>query len=224
MEYDEVMLGRRSIRGYKPDPVPQKLIEEILAIAMRAPTSMNTQPWNFYVITGEPLARIRRGNTERILAGEPDSREFRKGEPFAGVHRERQIGVAKQLFSAMGIARDDAAMRQDWVLRGFRQFDAPVCVIVTYDKVLQGSDDTPFDCGGVVNALVNAAWSRGLGTVINSQGIMQSPVVREHAGIADDQVIMKSIALGWPDESFPANAVVSERKTVAEAATFVGFE
>jgi nitroreductase len=224
MEFDEVMLGRRSIRGYKPDPVPQKLIEEILALAMRAPTSMNTQPWNFYVITGEPLARIRQGNTERILAGVPDSREFRKGEPFAGVHRERQIGVAKQLFSAMGIARDDAAMRQDWVLRGFRQFDAPVCVIVTYDKVLEGSDDTPFDCGGVVNALVNAAWSRGLGTVINSQGIMQSPVVREHAGIADDQVIMKSIALGWPDETFPANAVVSERKPVAEAATFVGFE
>ena len=224
MEYDEVMLGRRSIRGYKPDPVPQKLIEEILTIAMRAPTSMNTQPWNFYVITGEPLARIRQGNTERILAGFPDSREFRKGQPFAGVHRERQIGVAKQLFAAMGIARDDAEMRQDWVLRGFRQFDAPVCVIVTYDKVLEGSDDTPFDCGGVVNALVNAAWSRGLGTVINSQGIMQSPVVREHAGIADDQVIMKSIALGWPDHSFPANAVVSERKSVAEAAPFVGFD
>jgi len=224
MQYDEVMLGRRSIRGYKPDPVPRKLIEEVLHIAMRAPTSMNTQPWNFFVITGEPLARIRQGNTERILAGEPDSREFRKGSAFAGVHRERQIGVAKQLFSAMGIARDNAEQRQDWVLRGFRQFDAPVCVIVTYDKVLDGSDDTPFDCGGVTNALVNAAWSRGLGTVINSQGIMQSPVVREHAGIPDDQVIMKSIALGWPDESFPANAVVSERKSVAEAATFVGFE
>jgi len=224
MQFDEVMLGRRSIRGYKPDPVPRALIEEVLTMAMRAPTSMNTQPWNFYVITGEPLARIRQGNTERILAGVPDSREFRRGEAFAGQHRERQIGVAKQLFSAMGIARDNAEQRQDWVLRGFRQFDAPVCVIVTYDKVLDGSDDTPFDCGGVTNALVNAAWSRGLGTVINSQGIMQSPVVREHAGIADDQVIMKSIALGWPDETFPANAVVSERKSVDEAATFVGFE
>lgn len=223
MQFDDVMLGRRSIRGYKPDPVPQALIEEVLTLAMRAPTSMNTQPWNFYVITGEPLARIRQGNTERILAGVPDSREFRRGEAFAGVHRERQIGVAKQLFSAMGIARDNAEQRQDWVLRGFRQFDAPVCVIVTYDKVLDGSDDTPFDCGGVTNALVNAAWSRGLGTVINSQGIMQSPVVREHAGIPDDQVIMKSIALGWPEESFPANAVISERKSVAEAATFVGF-
>jgi hypothetical protein len=53
---------------------------------------------------------------------------------------------------------------------------------------------------------------------------MQSPVVREHANIPADQVIMKSIALGWPDDSFPANAVVSERKPIAEAAVFVGFE
>ncbi len=223
MHFDEVILSRRSIRGYKPDPVPRALIEEILTLAMRAPTSMNTQPWNFHVITGEPLNRIRAGNTERMVAGVPQSREFRTGQPFDGVHRERQIGVAKQLFAAMGIARDDAAARQDWVLRGFRQFDAPVCIIISYDRVLDGSDDTPFDCGGVVNALVNAAWSRGLGTVINSQGIMQSPVVREHAAIPDDQVIMKSIALGWPDPDFPANAVVSDRKSVAEAVRFVGF-
>ena len=223
MRFDDVLLGRRSIRGYKPDPVPQELISEILTIAMRAPSSMNTQPWNFYVITGEPLNRIRAGNTERMVAGVPQSREFRTGEAFAGVHRDRQVGVAKQLFAAMGIERDDKDARQDWVLRGFRQFDAPVCVIITYDSVLASSDDTAFDCGAVATALVNAAWSRGLGTVINSQGIMQSPVVREHAGIAADQTILKSIALGWPDESFPANAVVSERKAVEEAATFVGF-
>ena len=47
MLFDDVILGRRSIRGYKPDPVQRKLIEEILALAMRAPSSMNTQPWNF---------------------------------------------------------------------------------------------------------------------------------------------------------------------------------
>ena len=207
MQFDDVILGRRSIRGYKPDPVPRALIEEIIGLAMRAPSSMNTQPWNFYVITGEPLDRIRAGNTERMVAGVPQSREFRTGQAFSGQHRDRQVGVAKQLFSAMGIARDDKEMRQDWVLRGFRQFDAPVCIIVTYDRVLDGSDDTPFDCGAVTTALV-----------------MQSPVVREHAGIADDQVIMKSVALGWPEESFPANAVVSERKSVDEAAVFVGFD
>jgi nitroreductase len=222
--YAEVVMGRRSIRGYLDKPVPRALIEEVLGLAMRSPSSMNTQPYHFHVITGAPLDRIRKGNTERILAGEPDSREFRRGEAFAGVHRERQVGCAIQLFEAMGIARDDKDARQDWVLRGFRQFDAPVCVIITYDRALDGSDDTPFDCGAVTTALVNAAWSRGLGCVINSQGIMQSPVVREHAGIPEDQVIMKAVALGWPDPDFPANPVKITRRDVNEAARFVGFD
>ena len=223
MQFDEVVLGRRSIRGYQAKPVPRALIEEVLGLAMRSPSSMNTQPWNFTIVTGDVLDRIRAGNTERNLAGAPHSREFRIGQAFAGQHRDRQVGVAKQLFAAMGIEREDKEGRQDWVLRGFRQFDAPVCVIITYDRELADSDDTAFDCGAVTTALVNAAWSRGLGAVINSQGIMQSPVVREHAQIAEDQVIMKAVALGWPDESFPANAVVSERKSVGEAATFIGF-
>ena len=222
--YAEVVLSRRSIRGYLDKPVPRALIAEVLALAVRSPTSMNTQPWHFHVITGEPLDRIRKGNTDNILAGLPDSREFRRGEAFAGVHRDRQVEVAKQLFGAMGIERDDKDARQDWVLRGFRQFDAPVCVIVTYDRELGTSDDTAFDCGAVTTALVNAAWSKGLGCVINSQGIMQSPVVREHAGIPEDQVIMKAVALGWPDPDFPANAVVSLRRSVDEAARFVGFD
>ncbi|MEM8635237.1 MAG: nitroreductase [Pseudomonadota bacterium] len=225
MDYDDVVRGRRSIRGYRPEPVPQEVIREVLELALRAPTSLNTQPWNFYVVTGEPLDLIRKGNVERNLAGVPDSREFRRGqeEGYQGIHRERQIGIAKQLFGAMGIERHDKEARQDWVLRGFRQFDAPVSIVVTYDKSIHGSDIAPFDCGGVTNALVNAAWSRGLGCVINSQGIMQSPVVREHAGIPDDQVIMICVAMGYPDDSFPANAVVSTRKSVDEAVTFVGF-
>jgi nitroreductase len=205
-------------------PVPKELIREVIEVAMRAPSSFNTQPWNFYVVSGEPLNRIRAGNTERILAGVPESREFRSHGAYAGNHRDRQIEVAKQLFGAMGIARDDKDGRQDWVLRGFRQFDAPVSIVVTYDRSIHGGDYGPFDCGGVANAIVNAAWSRGLGCVINSQGIMQSPVVREHAKIPDDQVIMTCIAMGYPDESFPANAVVSLRRPVDEAAVFVGFD
>lgn len=224
MEFDEVINSRRSIRGYLDKPVPKTLIREILELAMRAPTSLNTQPWNFYVVAGDVLDRIREGNVERNLAGVPHSREFRLGPGYEGAHRERQIGIAKQLFAAMGIERENKEKRQDWVLRGFRQFDAPVSIVITYDRTIHGSDIAPFDCGGVVNNIVNIAWSRGLGSVINSQGIMQSPVVREHAGIADDQVIQTCVAMGWPDDSFPANAVVSQRKSVDEAAVFVGFE
>jgi nitroreductase len=224
MEYEDVVAGRRSIRGFLKKPVPKALIEEVLALAMRAPSSLNTQPWNFFVVTGSPLDAIRKGNVERNLAGVPDSREFRSGPGYQGPHRERQIEIAKQLFGAMGIAREDKEARLDWVLRGFRQFDAPVSIVVTYDRAIHGSDIGPFDCGAVTNGLVNAAWSKGLGCVINSQGIMQSPVVREHAAIPDDQVIMICVALGWPDETFPANAVVSKRKSVDEAAHFIGWD
>jgi nitroreductase len=224
MTFDEVVQQRRSIRGYLNKPVSRRLIEEILALAMRAPTSMNTQPWHFYVVAGDPLERIRSGNVERNMAGVPDSREFRIGPSYAGEHRERQVAVAKQLLSAMEIPREDKEKRHEWVLRGFRQFDAPVSVVVTYDRVLSGGDYAPFDCGGVVNCIVNTAWSRGLGCVINSQGIMQSPIVRVEAGIPQDQVIQTCIAMGWPDESFPANGVVSQRKSVSEGATFIGFE
>ena len=223
MEFDAVINGRRSIRGYKQQAVPKTLIKEVIALAMRAPSSMNTQPWNFYVISGEPLNRIRAGNTERNLAGTPDSREFKYFANYQGAHRQRQVDVAKQLFGAMGIERHDMEKRQQWVLRGFRQFDAPVSVIITYDRSLYGDDLALFDCGAVATALVNAAWSRGLGCVINSQGIMQSPVVREFAGIPDDQVIMISIAMGFPDQDFPANAVVSQRKLLDEAVNFIGF-
>ena len=223
MEYDDVVMGRRSIRGYLPKAVPKALIKEVMELAIRAPSSLNTQPWNFHVVAGEPLDRIRAGNTERTLAGVADSREFRGHGAYEGPHRERQIEIAKQLFGAMGIERDDKEKRQDWVLRGFRQFDAPVSIVVTYDRSIHGGDIGPFDCGAVTNALVNAAWSRGLGCVVNSQGIMQSPVVREHAGIPDDEVIMICVAMGYPDDSFPANAVVSRRKSVDEAVRFVGF-
>lgn len=224
MNYQDVVLGRRSIRAFQQKPVPRSVIEKVIALATRAPSSMNTQPWHLHVVTGEPLERIRAANTERTLAGVPASKESRGIGVYAGEHRERQVEIAVQLFQAMGIARDDKDKRQDWILRGFRQFDAPVSIVVTYDRVLQEGDIAQFDCGALVNGLVNAAWSYGLGCVVNSQGIMHSPVVREHAGVPEDQVIMICVAMGYPDEHFPANAVVSKRRPVAEVATFVGFD
>ena len=77
--YAEIINGRRSIRGFKAEPVPRAVIEEVLELALRAPSSHNTQPWNFTVVAGEPLDRIREGNTRRNLDGVPDSREFRTG-------------------------------------------------------------------------------------------------------------------------------------------------
>ena len=125
---------------------------------------------------------------------------------------------------ACRVARDDKEARQDWVMRGFRQFDAPVSIVITVDKALANDTIAHFDCGAVTYGLVLAAWSKGLGTVINGQGIMQSSVVRENANIPDDQVIMTCVAIGYPDEEFVANHVQSRRSVDDTVASFVGFD
>ncbi|GAA6177160.1 nitroreductase [Sulfitobacter pacificus] len=224
MQLDQAMLERRSIRGFQDKQVSRALLEEIITLANRAPSSMNTQPWHLHVLTGAPLEKVREGNSNRMMSGVPPVREIVDHGAYEGLHRDRQVGIAKQLFAAMGIAREDKAKRQDWVMRGFRQFDAPVSIVVTFDKSLEGGTIAHFDLGAVTYGLVLAAWSRGLGAVINGQGIMQSPVVREHAQIPDDQVIMTCVALGWPNEDFAANDVVSTRRDIGEMARFIGFE
>jgi nitroreductase len=225
MDFETLVAERRSIRGYKPDPVPLELMKEIVDIAKRAPSSMNTQPWNFHVVTGAPLEHIRDGNTERMLAGAKVDREIKmSGHGYQGVHRERQVEIAVQLFEAMGIERDDKERRQDWVMRGFRQFDAPVSVVITCDRELADDTVAHFDCGAATYGLVLAATSKGLGCVINGQGIMQSSVVREHAGIPDDEVIMTCVAMGYPNDDFVANSVVSRRASNDDTASYIGFD
>ena len=224
MEFKELIRARNSIRGYLDKPVPRDVIESIIEVAKWAPSSMNTQPWHVHVVPGAPLDRIRKGNTDNMVAGVPPKRDFPMREAYEGVHRQRQINVAVQLFEAMGIARDDKPRRTDWVMRGFRQFDAPVSLVLTYDKYLEPAAISHFDLGAFSHAIVLAAWEQGLGCVINGQGIMQSSVVREHARIPDDQNIMICIAMGYPDDSFIANTVKSVREDNAQFVHYVGFD
>lgn len=224
MKLEKAMIERRSIRGFTDEPVSKVLLEDIIALANRAPSSMNTQPWHLHVLTGKPLEVIRHGNTQRMLAGMTPVREIEDYVAYEGEHRKRQIEIAVQLFEAMGIKRDDAERRKDWVMRGFRQFDAPVSIVVCFDRSLLENTIAHFDTGAMTYGLVLAAWSKGLGAVINGQGIMQSPVVREAANIPEDQVILTCVALGWPDEEFVANSVVSRRRPIENVTRYLGFE
>lgn len=223
MEFETLVQTRRSVRGYKSNPVPRATIEEIIAVAKGAPSSMNTQPWHIHVLTGAPLERVRQRNTETMLGGAKANREIHTHGEYDGVHRQRQVAIAIKLFGAMGIERNDKVMRQDWVMRGFRQFDAPVSVVLTYDRALDPGAVVHFDLGALSYGICLAAWDRGLGTVINGQGIMRSEIVREEAGIPDDEVIMTCIAMGYPNDEFPANTVRADRESNDRIARFVGF-
>ena len=223
MEFEELVRTRRSVRGYKKDPVPRALIDEIITVAKGAPSSMNSQPWHIHVLTGAVLDEVRRRNMEGMAVGEKPKRDIFTHGPYEGVHRARQVDIAKKLFAAMEIARDDAERRHDWVLRGFRQFDAPVSIILTYDRCLDPGATCHFDLGALAYGIALAAWDRGLGAVTNGQGISRSDIVREVAGIPDDEVIMTAIAMGWPDDDFAANAVKADREPNERFVRYLGF-
>ena len=184
---------------------------------------MNTQPWHVHVVTGAALDEVRTRNMEEMLAGAEPKRDINSHKEYEGVHRFRQVAIAKKLFAAMGIAREDKDKRQDWVMRGFRQFDAPVSLVLTYDRNLDPGAVVHFDLGALCYGIVLAAWDRGLGTVINGQGIMRSDIVREVANIPEDQIIMTCIAMGYPDDSFAANGVRADREEPADFVRYVGF-
>lgn len=224
MDFEKIAYERRSIRGYKPDPIPRDVVDEIVSVAKQCPSSMNTQPWYLHVVTGEPLDRIRQGNMERMMAGAPPDREITTHGGYEGQHRERQKRVAGQLFDAMGIDWGDKEQRADWAMRGFRQFEAPVSIIGCIDRDLSQSTVAYFDLGQLVYGMVLAAWDRGIGAVINGQGISQSSVVREHANIPDDQIIVITVAMGYPADGFPANDVESERRATHDIVTYIGFD
>lgn len=223
MEFEALVHSRKSVRGFQNKPVPREVVEEIIESAKRAPSSMNTQPWHVHVLTGAPLEEVRRRNMEEMAAGLAVKRDIVSHGEYQGVHRQRQVDIAKKLFSAMGIARDDKPMRQDWVMRGFRQFDAPVSLVLTYDRDLDPGAVCHFDLGALCYGIVLAAWDRGLGTVINGQGIMRSDIVREVASIPVEEAIMTCVAMGYPDETFAANAVRSDRSHNDDFVRYVGF-
>jgi len=162
MQFDDLIRDRRSIRGYKPGPVPKALIAEILELPMRIPSSSNTRPGNFHAVTGESLARIRADDTENMMTGVLRSREFRIGPVFAGPTVRGRVGRQAAVLG-MGIACNDKEGRHDWVMRGLRQFTR------------RPASSAPTSACSMA-ATTPHLW---LGSALDSQGTMQSLVVRE---------------------------------------------
>lgn len=223
MNVVEAVRKRKSIRGFKPEPVDKKMIADILAPAVYAPSAMNTQPWEFAVLGGEVLDRIREGNINRLRAGIQGAPEHETAMwPKDSVFRQRQVALAKQLFGLMGIEREDAEKRKQWMERGFRFFDAPAAVIISVDRCL-GESAPLLDIGAVMQNICLVSLEKGLGTCIADQGIFYPDVIRQHTGIDEGKAIVISIAMGYPDPDFPANRIESGRIALSENTAWYGF-
>jgi len=220
MDIIEAVKTRRSVRAYKPDPVPADVLQEILEISVRAPSAMNTQPWEFAVVAGEPLEKMRQDNVAELMKVGKDVLVFN----YTGVYRDRQVDLAKRLFQLMEIQREDKEKRNEWLKRGFRYFDAPAALIISMDRSLEERTWAVFDLGVISQTICLVALKYGLATCIEDQGVIFPGVIREHTGLPETKIPLISIAIGYPDWDFPANALQSPRESAESLTTWCGFE
>jgi len=218
MEIIQAICTRKSIRGYKPDPVPMEILRKILETAAHSPSAMNTQPWEVTVVTGETLNNIKRANVGML-----DSASHFWRRPYEGVYRQRQVDLGVQIFSLMGIARENKEKRAQWLERGFRFFDAPAAIIVSIDSSIEGPLAL-LGIGAFCQSVCLAALDYGLGTCIEDQVIAFPDVLRKFLGIAQSKHIVIGIAIGYPDWDFPANKLESEREPIERFANWCGFD
>jgi nitroreductase len=223
---DAAITSRRSVRAFLPTPVPRQTIEDILAVASRAPSGVNTQPWKVTVLTGtakdalsqkilaEHDARAAAGSTGADV-GEYDYYPTEWAPPY--IDRRRKVGW--DLYGLLGIAKGDKARMHAQHGRNYRFFDAPVGMIFTIDRILrQGSW---LDYGMFLQNVMTAARARGLDTCPQAAFIGFYSLIEEHLTLPRTEMVVCGMSLGWADEAAPENKLVTEREPVAGFTRFV---
>ena len=128
--FNDVLKARRSIRAFRPDPVPRAVLDSVFSAALRAPSNCNTQPWFVYVATGDVLEQLREELPQRFTQGDIGV-DYPYDGKYEGVYRDRQYASATALYDSLGIAREQKAERNAWFMRNFSFFDAPAVAFFT---------------------------------------------------------------------------------------------
>ena len=219
---EEAILSRRSVRAFRPDPVPRALIEEILAIAGRAPSGTNIQPWKVRVIAGEVRDRVARAildvyEAEGEAGFKPPYNYYpvKWRDPYLA--RRRKVGW--DLYGLLGVTKGDTAGMKRQSAANLRFFGAPVALMLTVDRDLEiGSW---LDLGMFAQSLLIAAQAHGLQSCPQAIFARFHPIVRRELAIPESEVVVCGIAIGHADPDAPHNSLVPEREPVEGFTTWL---
>ena len=222
---DQAICSRRSVRAFLDIPVPRETVEKILSVASRAPSGTNTQPWQVHVLTGEPLRRL----SERIVAvyndreavkqhtGEYKSYPEKWISPF--IERRRKVGW--DLYSLLGIGREDKARMHAQHSRNYRFFDAPVGLMFTIHRVMEVG--SWLDYGMFLQNVMVAARARGLDTCPQAAFMQFHRIIADELQFPPEQMLVCGMSLGYADPNAVENTLVTEREPVSGFARFSGW-
>ncbi len=219
---DAAITTRRSMRAYLPTPVPRSLVEEILAVASRAPSGTNIQPWQVHVLTGAAQKRL----SDRLLAIHNDPQELARHEreyeyyprEWTSPYVERRRKVGWDLYGLLGIEKTDKARMHEQHGRNYRFFDAPVGLIFSINRIMQQGSWQ--DYGMFLENIMIAARARGLHTCPQAAFTSFHRVIAEELAFPPEQMLVCGMALGYADPAAAENQLVTERAPVAEFTRF----
>ncbi|MCX5731250.1 MAG: nitroreductase [Deltaproteobacteria bacterium] len=221
---DFAITSRRSLRAFLPTPVPRETIESILAVASRAPSGTNTQPWKVHVVTGEAKSRL----SAAVLAAHDDPAVARTHteewdyypREWASPYVERRRKVGWDLYGLLGIGKTDRAAMHAQHGRNFRFFDAPMGLVFTIDRVMrQGSY---LDYGMFLQSVMVAARGRGLDTCPQAAFMQYHRIIAEQLTIPATEMVVCGMSLGYADPSKVENRLRTEREPVGAFVTYHG--
>jgi nitroreductase len=213
-DLEQVIRERHSTRMFLPDkPVPRELVDEALALAVRAPSNSNIQPWHMVFASG-----VARDRLVTALLGEARSKPPKiRPVPEAFAHIRRELGA--QVYGSMGVARGDTEARWGVALRNWEFFRAPLAGIVCIHR-----DLGPVDCLGVgmfLQTLVLALTARGLGTCVQVSIAGYPEIIHKQLDIPVEYTILCGLAVGYPDPDFPTNQIRTPRAPIDENVVFL---
>jgi nitroreductase len=219
MDVLEAISTRRSIRGFRPDPVPRETIAAILAAASRAPSGSNIQPWHVRVTTGAEKARLSAALRAAHDAGEKGAREYHYyprewREPYLA--RRRATGWG--LYALLGIGKGDAARMHAQHARNYDFFGAPVGLFFSMDRDMETG--SWLDCGMFVQNVMLAARGFGLDTCPQAAFCEYHHIVRRALALPDHRILVCGMSLGLAEPDAPANRLVTAREKLESFVTF----
>ncbi|MGQ0525808.1 MAG: nitroreductase [Betaproteobacteria bacterium] len=214
----EAARTRRSIRAYKPDPVPPDVVRDIVALGRHAPSGSNIQPWRVHILTGKTLERVGKAIQRAFLEDEPGHRRdynyYTDPRYEPALARRRQCGWG--LYGTLGIARGDRAKSKAYRATNYNFFGAPVGLIFTIDRKLEKG--SWLDYGMFLQTIMLAARARGLHTCPEAAIASYPDIVRRELDIKADWVVICGMAMGYADPDAIVNTFQPPRIDVADYA------
>jgi nitroreductase len=210
MELEEAVRGRRSIRKFISKNIPRMFVDEILDTALWSPSWGNTQPWEFYVLTGEHLAAFKKAGTQVLADGLAFKPDIVMPDDWPSALKGRYNELGKNLLDILGIKREDKDARNQLHARMASLFDAPCLIVACIPRDVL-AEYAMLDMGLVVQTICLLAHAKGLGTCIMAAAVRYPDLLRKIASIPDDRRIVMGIALGFPDPNYPLNRFERKR-------------